>query len=130
LASSAFIPPYWLRQRWKVTSETSSAFATSAIDLPSPSINSASRSFLMTWLGVWRFAFTFGSSLPITVSGKNSHTSRTDLRGSGQCRIDYFERFVARVPPLAIDVPASFASDLTHFAERRVILLRIGLHWS
>ena len=51
LASSAFIPPYWARQRWKVTSDTSRALATSAVDLPSPSISS-SRSFLMTWLGV------------------------------------------------------------------------------
>jgi hypothetical protein len=48
LASSAFIPPYWARQRWKVTSETSKAFATSAVVLPSPSISSASRSFLIT----------------------------------------------------------------------------------
>jgi hypothetical protein len=48
LASSAFIPPYWLRQRWKVTSETSRAFATSAIGLPSASISSASRSLRMT----------------------------------------------------------------------------------
>ena len=82
LASSAFIPPYWLRQRWKVTSETSRALATSAIDLPSPSISSAARSLRMTWLGVWRFAFTLGSSLPILVGGKNSQTGRTDFRGS------------------------------------------------
>ena len=84
LASSAFMPPYWFRQRWKVFSETPRALATSAVDLPSPSIRSASRSLAMTWLGVWRFAFTVsGSSLPILAGGKNSHTGRTDLRGSG-----------------------------------------------
>ena len=81
------MPPYWLRQRCKVFSETSRALATWAVVLPSPSSRSASRSFAMTWLGVWRFAFTVsGSSFPIVVGRKNSQTGRTDLRGSGQLR--------------------------------------------
>ena len=48
----------------------------------------------MTWLGVWRFAFSFGSSLPIVVGGKNSHTGRTDFRGSGHERLKALEREV------------------------------------
>ena len=36
LASSAFIPPYWLRQRWQVCSEISTCFAALAIVCPSP----------------------------------------------------------------------------------------------
>jgi len=58
LASDAFIPPYWFRQRCKVFSETSSAFATSAVVRPSASIRSASRSLRMICSGMWRRRFT------------------------------------------------------------------------
>ena len=43
--SSAFIPPYWFRQRWKVCSETSRCLGTVATSSPSAWSRSASRSF-------------------------------------------------------------------------------------
>jgi len=85
--------------------------ATSAIDLPSPSISSASRSFLTTWLGVWRFAFTVaGSSLPIVAGQKNSHTGRTDLRGSGH---DYYNH-LHRHSGIGLMTPATVHHDRAH----------------
>jgi hypothetical protein len=84
LASSAFIPPYWLRQRCKVCSETSRAFAASPIVFPSESICSAIRSLRMICSGLCLCLFTcFGPPLPIVVGGKDSQTGRTDFRGSG-----------------------------------------------
>src|ERR1700732_5433973 len=44
LASSAFIPPYWFRQRRYVASLTSNACSTAAISFPALNIASASRS--------------------------------------------------------------------------------------
>src|SRR5487761_707636 len=52
LASLAFIPPYWFRQRWKVASLISSTLATSASSLPSPSSRSPSRSLRTICSGV------------------------------------------------------------------------------
>jgi luciferase family oxidoreductase group 1 len=51
LTSAAFIPPYWLRQRCRVCSETSSAFAASPAVFPSESICSAVRSLRMICSG-------------------------------------------------------------------------------
>jgi hypothetical protein len=47
LASSAFMPPYWWRQRWNVASLIPRAWQTSPIVRPAASMPSASRSFWM-----------------------------------------------------------------------------------
>src|SRR5258705_2938480 len=68
-ASSAFIPPYWLRQRAYVLSLTSSACSTAAKSLAELSIASASRSFLTTCSGLCRFL----RPVVIKVSLPNGH---------------------------------------------------------
>src|SRR6056297_493681 len=57
LASSLFMPPYWLRQRLSVASLTSSACRTSPMLLSAASMASASRSFLMICSGECRRRF-------------------------------------------------------------------------
>ncbi len=57
-AASAFMPPYWLRQRCSVRSDTSTCFATSPVEAPSPAKRSASRSLRMICPGVCRLAIS------------------------------------------------------------------------
>src|ERR1035437_9258827 len=83
LASLAFIPPYWFRQRWKAASLISSALATSASSLPSPSRRSPSRSFRTICSGVCFRPFI---RVPPGPAGplRNSHIPWISSRGSGQ----------------------------------------------
>ena len=57
LASSAFIPPYWLRHRATVASDTSNALPTSAALAPAATNRSASRSFRTICSGVCLLPF-------------------------------------------------------------------------
>jgi len=87
------MPPYF-RQRCRVCSETSSAFAASPGVLPSESICSAVRSLRMICSGVCLCLFTcFGPPLPIVAGGKDSQTGRTHFRGSGQADRDGCKSF-------------------------------------
>src|ERR1035437_5688856 len=122
-ASLAFIPPYWLRQRGYVCSLIPSSFAASGIVLPSPSSRSASRSLRITCSGVCLRRFIRVPSSPMIVGARNSHTGRTELRGSGQIRCDlvvsnsglrFSSQFstgsVNRIPPNTISrIPARIA---------------------
>src|SRR5207245_11114594 len=86
LASSAFIPPSWLRHRPEVGSLTPSSLATSATLLPSPSIRSASRSLRTICSGVCLLPFNWGPPGPC---GRwwNPHITWTSSRGSGQLNL-------------------------------------------
>src|SRR5215208_3543204 len=53
--ASAFMPPYWLRQRWKVASLIPSLLATSGTEAPAASSASASRSLRTICSGVCLF---------------------------------------------------------------------------
>src|SRR3990170_1813358 len=89
LASSAFIPPYWFRQRWKVCSLVSKAWQTSPIVLPPASIASASRSFRMICSGLCRFRRRDIESPPRPSQGPlDSHNTWIRFRGAGH-RHDY-----------------------------------------
>ena len=81
LASSAFIPPYWLRHRCQVCSETSRCLHTAARSLPSPSSRSPSRSLRMTCSGVClrRFAMVVNPLGPII--GDRTLTTPGPLHG-------------------------------------------------
>src|SRR5262249_31540536 len=58
---SAFMPPYWCRQRWKVCSLTASLWQTWAMVRPLPRSTSAWRSRPMTCSGVCRLPRTLSS---------------------------------------------------------------------
>src|SRR5438552_3274238 len=81
LASSAFMPPYWLRQRPKVCSLMPSSLATSATFLPSLSSRSASRSLLTICSGVCFLPFFRVPSCP-RGPWWNPHITWTSSRGS------------------------------------------------
>src|SRR3972149_3207125 len=88
LASSAFIPPYWFRQRWKVCSLVSKAWQTSPIVLPPASIASASRSFRMICSGLCRFRRRDIESPPRPSQGPlDSHNTWIRFRGAGHRRL-------------------------------------------
>src|SRR5262245_61465329 len=57
LASSAFMPPYWFRQRWKVASLIPRAWQTSPIVRPAACIPSASRSLVTICAALCRVRF-------------------------------------------------------------------------
>jgi len=59
----------------------------------------------MTWLGVWRFAFTCSSSSPTIAGQKNSHIRRTNPRGSGHAVGGDVEHVVWAVTPAVVEVP-------------------------
>ena len=83
LASAAFIPPYWLRQRWKVCSPTSSFWQTWPIAAPPASSASASRSLAMICSGECRVRFIV--SLHARIPGiEDSHCEWIKFRGAGQ----------------------------------------------
>src|ERR1019366_9693687 len=76
LASSAFMPPYWLRQRLYVCSLISSSRATSATFLPSAASRSPSRSLRITCSAVCFRPF-IEFLLPLLEALRNSHISWT-----------------------------------------------------
>src|SRR5271154_2305766 len=73
LASSAFIPPYWLRQRCQVCSEISRCLETSSIVLPSARSFSPSASLRITCSGVCRRCFILCCP-PCPILGHRTHT--------------------------------------------------------
>lgn len=82
-ASSAFIPPYRLRQRLKVRSLTPSACTTCATLIPAARIASASRSLPMNCSGVCLVRFIF-ESLPDPIGvPRDSHRTWISFRGAG-----------------------------------------------
>src|SRR5690606_27466921 len=74
-ASLAFIPPYWLRQRWKVCSLISRRCTTWAIVLPVASIASASRNLVMICSGECRLRFIYESLQSPAGAHRDSHTN-------------------------------------------------------
>ena len=86
LASSDFMPPYWLRQRWRVCSLTPRCWSTCAIERPDESMASASRSLLMSCSGVCRVRFieSLEASLGPAGAGRDSHSGWISFRGPGQ----------------------------------------------
>src|SRR5690606_36515462 len=83
-ASSAFIPPYCARHRWKVCSLTPRVCTICPIVLPVASIASASRSFAMICSGVCLVRFILESLLNPTGARRNSHSRWIRLWGAGQ----------------------------------------------
>src|SRR5581483_1259133 len=81
LASSAFMPPYWLRQRFQVDSAMARWRRTSARSLPALSMRSPSRSLRTTCSGVWRCRFTV---VILPSLGLDSHSRWTAIRGPRQ----------------------------------------------
>jgi hypothetical protein len=85
LASEAFMPPYWARQRWNVCSEISGCLATVAMSAPSAWSRSASRSFLMICSGGVPGSFHTVDPPRIPRSGQEESRTRWHRwRGSGQ----------------------------------------------
>src|ERR1019366_2135239 len=82
LASSAFMPPYWLRQRCQVDSVISRWRATSSRFFPSPRSFSPSVSLRITCSGVCLRRFTLRSSSP-HFGASDSHYVWLISRGSG-----------------------------------------------
>src|SRR5215207_8348974 len=79
--ASAFVPPYWLRQRWKVASLMPSLLATSGTEAPAASSASAWRSLRTICSGVCLF---FIESPPSTHLGRSdSHSNWISFRGAG-----------------------------------------------
>src|SRR5215212_7003323 len=97
--ASAFIPPYWFLQRWKVASLMPSFLATSGLEAPAASSASASRSLRTICSGVCLF---FIENPPFAHSGpSDSHSSRISFRGAGHCehtRIIFFPVLRPRAP--------------------------------
>src|SRR6266511_709223 len=81
LASSAFMPPYWLRQRCRVGSLTPSFWQTWASVRPWARSASACRSFRMTCSGVCR---VIGSSPCPSRGVRDSHSTWTTFWGADQ----------------------------------------------
>src|SRR5271157_1344985 len=73
LASSAFMPPYWFRQRCQVCSEISRCLETSSIVLPSARSFSPSASLRITCSGVCRRCFILCCP-PRPILGHRTHT--------------------------------------------------------
>src|SRR5215211_7624279 len=82
--ASAFMPPYWLRQRWKVASLIPSLLATSGTEAPAASSASASRSLRTICSGVCLF---FIESPPFAHLGRlDSHSNWLSFWGAGHER--------------------------------------------
>src|SRR5215212_7912052 len=79
--ASAFMPPYWLRQRWKVASLIPSLLATSGTEAPAASSASPSRSLRTICSGVCLF---FIESPPSAHLGRlDSHSNWLSFWGAG-----------------------------------------------
>jgi hypothetical protein len=91
-ASSDFMPPYWLLQRWKVYSLTPRCWSTCAIERPNESMASASRSLLMTCSGVCRVRFigSLEASLGPAGAGRDSDSAGPEI--GGQVTLGSLER--------------------------------------
>ncbi len=110
LASSAFMPPYWLRHRLYVCSLISSSRATSATFLPSAASRSPSRSLRITCsTGCFRPFIEF--LLPLLEALRNSHISWTSFQGSGQGDVGCVPVVSSPKSPPA---PRGSRSEITH----------------
>src|SRR5215218_2073526 len=92
--ASPFMPPWWLRQRWKVASLMPSLLATSGTEVPAASSASAWRSLRTICSGVCLF---FIENPPSTHLGRSdSYSNWISFRGAGHRHLD---RLACRIVP-------------------------------